>query len=364
MKVAIIHDWLVTNAGAEGVLKAIIDLYPKADIFSLVDFLTLQDREEILQGKFVKTSFIQKLPFAKKIFRNYLPLFPKAIEGFDLTEYDLIISSSHAVAKGVKKTKEQLHICYCHTPMRYAWDMHDEYTNNLPYLKKILVRMSLSYIRKWDIKSLDRVDFFIANSHFIADRIKRIYNQESIVINPPVDTKSFAFSSKKEEFYLTVSRLVPYKNVKLIVQAFNQTDKKLIVIGKGEEYDEIKKIANSNIKVLGFLEKEEMISYMQRAKGFVFAALEDFGIVPIEAMSTGTPVLAYEKGGINDSVIDKKTGIFFSQQNQASIIKALDKFDNIEFNYKYISEHASLFGIERFKSEFQEYIDLSLTSNN
>ncbi len=360
MKVAIVHDWLVTNAGAEGVLKAIVELYPEADIFSLVDFLIPKDREEILQGKFAKTSFIQKLPFSQKHFRNYLPLFPKAIESFDLSGYDLIISSSHAVAKGVKKTKDQIHVCYCHTPMRYAWDMHDEYTRDLPYLKKILVKMSLAYIRKWDITSLDRVDFFIANSHFIADRIKRIYNRESIVIHPPVDTKSFAFSSNKEDFYLTASRLVPYKQVKLIVQAFNETDKKLVVIGQGEEFDEIQKIAKSNIEVLGFLEKEEMISYMQRAKGFVFVALEDFGIVPIEAMSCGTPVIAYGKGGIKDSVIDKKTGIFFPQQNQKSIIKAVEEFDNMEFDYKYISEHASLFGIERFKGEFQKYINLSL----
>ncbi len=360
MKIAIVHDWLVENAGSESVLKAINDLYPEADIFSLVDFLTTEDREEILQGKFAKTTFIQKLPFAKKYFRNYLPLFPKAIESFDLSEYNLIISSSHAVAKGIKKTKNQLHICYCHTPMRYAWDMHDDYTKDLPYLKKILVKMSLSYIRKWDIKSLDRVDFFIANSHFIANRIKRIYNRESIVINPPVDTKSFQFSPNKEDFYLTASRLVPYKQVKLIVQAFNQTDKKLVVIGKGEEFEEIQKIAKSNIEVLGFLEKNEMIFYMQRAKGFMFAALEDFGIVPIEAMSCGTPVIAYGKGGIKDSVIEAKTGVFFHEQNQESIIKIVDRFDDIEFDYKYISEHAGLFGIECFKNEFQKYINLHL----
>ena len=352
MKIAIIHDWLVTNAGAEGVLKAIVELYPDADIFSLVDFLTLQDRKEILKGKFAKTSFIQKLPLAKKQFRNYLPIFPKAIESLDLSGYDFIISSSHAVAKGIKKSKEQVHICYCHTPIRYAWDMYEEYTKDLPFIKKMLVQASLAYIRKWDISSLDRVDYFVANSHFIADRIMRIYGRKSIVINPPVDTKSFKFYEKKEDFYLTVSRLVSYKKVKLIVEAFNQTDKKLIVIGKGDELEEIKSIANSNIEVLGFMQKDEMIDYMQRAKGFVFAALEDFGIVPIEAMSCGTPVLAYGKGGIKDSVVDGKTGLFFEEQSVESILKALAKFDEKSFDYDMISKHASSFSVERFKKEF------------
>jgi len=360
VKVAIIHDWLVTNAGAEGVLKAILELYPDADIFSLVDFLTPKDREEILKGKFAKTSFIQKLPFAKKQFRNYLPLFPKAIESLDVSGYDLIISSSHAVAKGVKKSKDQLHICYCHTPIRYAWDMYEEYTKDLPFLKKILVKASLAYIRKWDIASLDRVDYFIANSHFIAERIKRIYNRDSVVINPPVDTKSFNFFEKKEDFYLTASRLVPYKKTKLIVEAFNQTDKKLVVIGKGEELDEIKSIAKSNIEVLGFVETKELIEYMQRAKGFVFAALEDFGIIPIEAMSCGTPVLAYGKGGIRDSVVDGKSGLFFDKQNVESILRSLEIFDAKSFDYNEISSYSSVFSVDRFKSEFQKYIDLHL----
>jgi glycosyltransferase involved in cell wall biosynthesis len=360
LKVAIIHDWLVTNAGAEGVLKSIIELYPDADVFSLVDFLTPEDREEILKGKFAKTSFIQKLPFAKKQFRNYLPLFPKAIESLDVSGYDLIISSSHAVAKGVKKSKDQLHVCYSHTPIRYAWDMYEEYTKDLPFLKKILVQMSLAYIRKWDIASLDRVDYFIANSHFIADRIKRIYDRDSVVINPPVDTEKFTFSSKKEDFYLTASRLVPYKKTRLIVEAFNKTDKKLVVIGKGEELETIKKIANSNIEVLGFVETDEMISYMQRAKGFVFASLEDFGIIPIEAMSCGTPVLAYGKGGIRDSVVDGKTGIFFDEQSVESILKSLEIFDKKSFDYKEIALHANLFNIDRFKEEFKIYLNLYL----
>jgi glycosyltransferase involved in cell wall biosynthesis len=220
--------------------------------------------------------------------------------------------------------------------------------------------MSLAYIRKWDIASLDRVDYFIANSNFIADRIERIYKRDSVVINPPVDTKSFIFCADKEEFYLTASRLVSYKKVKLIVEAFNKTNKKLVVIGKGEEFEEIKRIAKLNIKVLGFVEKDKMISYMQRSKGFVFAALEDFGIVPIEAMSCGTPVLAYGKGGIRDSVIDGKTGLFFDLQDSDCIVQAVEKFDDMIFDYNEISKHAGLFSVCRFKEELKKEINLYL----
>jgi len=357
MKVAIVHDWLVTYAGSESVVKAIHELYPDADIFSLVDFLSYEDREEILKGKFARTSFIQKLPFAKKGFRNYLPLFPKAIESFDLSGYDLILSSSHAVAKGIKKRSDQLHICYCHTPMRYAWDMYDEYTESLPFIKKLLVRASLAYIRKWDIVTVDRVDYFIANSSFIAERIERIYNRESIVIHPPVDTKQFSLCTQKEEYYITASRLVPYKKVKLIVEAFNRTDKKLIVIGKGEELEEIRSIAKNNIEVLGFVETDRMVKLIQKAKGFVFAALEDFGIVPVEAMACGTPVLAYGKGGIRDSVVDGKTGIFFDAQTPEALLDALKRFEICDFDYKSIAQYAQAFSNESFRKQYSIYIE-------
>ncbi len=200
MKIAIVHDWLVTDAGAEKVLRAIVDVYPHADIFSLVDFLNNEDRKVVLNGKHAKTSFIQKLPFAKKHFRNYLPLFPKAIESFDLKDYALIISSSWAVAKGVKTHKDQLHISYCYTPIRYAWDLYDEYTSQLKQPKKFLVQKVLKYIRKWDIETLERVDYFIADSKFVQDRIKKIYNKDSIVIYPPVDVDSYTLYEKKKIF--------------------------------------------------------------------------------------------------------------------------------------------------------------------
>lgn len=358
MNIVIVHDWLVTNAGAEKVLKNIIDIYPNADIFSLVDFLNDEDRENVTNGKFAKTSFIQKLPFAKKQFRNYLPLFPKAIESLNLNEYDLIISSSWAVAKGVKKKENQIHICYCHTPIRYAWDLYDEYTTTLKQPKFFLVEQTLKYIRKWDIQSLDRVDYFIANSNYVSDRIKNTYNKNSKVIYPPVDTKNFSLSEKKEEFYLTACRLVPYKKTKLIVEAFNDMpNKKLVVIGAGDEYELIKTIAKDNIVLLGYQEFENMITYMKKAKAFVYAALEDFGIVPIEAMSCGTPVIALDDGGTAETVIDGVNGVHFKEQTKADIIDAVGRFENMNFDSKEISRLSEKYSETRFKKEFRDFVN-------
>jgi len=355
MKVAIIHDWLVTNAGAEKVLRSIINLYPDAEIFSLVDFLSDEERDIIIDGKKVYTSFIQKLPYAKKQFRNYLLLFPKAIESFDLSSYDLIISSSWAVAKGVKKMPTQLHVCYCHTPIRYAWDLYDEYTKGLPWLKKIVVQSILKYIRKWDLDTVDRVDHFIANSEFVQERIKRIYNRESTVIYPPVNIDIFTLNENKEDFYLTASRLVPYKKTKLIVEAFNKMpDKKLVVIGTGEEYENIRKIAKKNIKLLGYQSDEVLVSSMQKAKGFIYAAIEDFGIIPIEAMACGTPVIALNEGGTKETVINLTTGIHFEEQTQKSIINAIGRFEKLDFNPSVIRNEVSKY--THFEQELHSFI--------
>lgn len=362
LKVAIVHDWLVTNAGAEKVLRNILNIYPSADIFSLVDFLNDKDRTEVVNGKFAKTSFIQNLPFAKKHFRNYLPLFPKAIENLNLQGYDLIISSSWAVAKGIKKSKKQLHICYCHTPIRYAWDLYDEYTSSLKQPKKFIVQKTLQYIKEWDIKSLDRVDFFLANSKFVENRINKTYKREAKVIYPPVNTNKFILNEKKEDFYLTACRLVPYKKTKLIVEAFNEMpDKKLVVIGSGEEYEPIKKIAKDNIKLLGYQEFEDMIKYMQKAKAFLYAAVEDFGIVPIEAMSCGTPVIALDDGGTAETVLDGTTGVHFKNQRKEDIIKAVVLFEDMNFDYKIISAEAKKYSEDRFKREFKDFVNSNIT---
>ena len=358
MRVAVVHDWLVTNAGAEKVLRAILELYPNSDIFSLVDFLDEEDKNTLLDNRFTKTSFIQKLPSAKNHFRNYLPLFPKAIESFDLTQYDLIISSSWAVAKGVKTHNRQLHICYSHTPIRYAWDLYNEYIANLKQPKRFLVEQTLKYIRDWDIKTLNRVNYFIANSKFVKERIKRIYKRDAKVIYPPVNISKFTLYLEKEDFYLTASRLVPYKKTKLIVETFNKMpNRKLIVIGDGEEFKSIKEIAKSNIRLLGYQKDNVLISYMQRAKGFIYGAVEDFGIVPIEAMACGTPVIALNRGGTAETIIDGVTGVHFNNQNVNSIIEAVDIFEKLDFNFKNISTYAKKFSTQRFKSEFREHVD-------
>ena len=356
MKVAVVHDWLVTNAGAEKVLKSILSLYKDADLFSIVDFLDDKDRNEILNNKKVTTSFIQKLPFAKKYFRNYLPLFPKAIESFNLSSYDLIISSSWAFAKGVKKQKNQTHICYCHTPIRYAWDMYDEYTKNLKQPKKFFVQKSLKSIKEWDRQNSENVDFFIANSFFVADRIFKSYGRESKVIYPPVDVERFSLYEKKEEFYLTASRLVSYKKTNLIVDAFNKMpDKKLIVIGDGEEYKKLKSMAHKNITLLGSVDDEKLLYYMQRAKAFVYAAIEDFGIVPIEALSCGTPVISLNQGGTKES-IKEFCGVHFQNQTVYDIIKAVLEFEKKEFDLKKISNYAKSFSDKRFLKEFRKFV--------
>ncbi|SMP89244.1 Glycosyltransferase involved in cell wall bisynthesis [Epsilonproteobacteria bacterium SCGC AD-308-O04] len=362
MKIAIVHDWLVTDAGAEKVLRAMIDIYPHADIFSLVDFLNDEDRKVVLNGKYARTSFIQKLPFAKKHFRNYLPLFPKAIESFDLKNYDLIISSSWAVAKGVKRHKGQVHISYCYTPIRYAWDLYDEYTSQLKQPKKFVVQMTLKYIRNWDIKTLERVDYFIADSKFVQDRIKKTYNRDSLVIYPPVDVENYTLCEEKEEFYLSASRLVPYKKTKLIVEAFNKMPhRKLVVIGDGEDFENIKAIAKNNTTLLGYQEKKILIDYMQRAKAFVYAAVEDFGIIPIEALACGTPVIALNNGATAETIAHKINGIHFKNQNAEDIIYTINEFESLKFNLKEISEKAQTYSIHRFKKEIEDFVVSKIT---
>jgi len=346
----------VVDGGAEKVLKEILDIYPEADIFAIVDFLSEIDRQNIIGVRSSTTTFIQHLPFAKRAFRNYLPLFPKAIASLKLADYDLIISSSWAFAKGIKKNKNQIHICYCHTPIRYAWDLYDEYTKNLPPLKKLLVQATLRHIRVWDINT-SNVDFFIANSEFVKTRIKNTYNRDAVVIYPPINTESFLLCEEKGDYYLCASRLVPYKKTKLIVEAFVKNGKKLKVIGEGEELKEIKKIATPNIEILGYQDNKSLIAYMQKAKGFIYAALEDFGIVPVEAMSCGTPVVCYGKGGVSESVIDKKWGIHFEKQDISSINSAIEEFEKIDFDYRKISEYAGRFSKGRFKEELKSFVD-------
>lgn len=363
MKTAIVHEWLVNYAGSEKVVESFTSIWQDADVFTLVDFLNDEERRIILKGKKAKTSFIQNLPYAKKRHRKYLPLFPKAIESFDLSKYDLIISSSHSVAKGVRTNKNQLHICYCHSPMRYAWDEADYYlkeANLNSGIKGFVAQSILKYLRKWDLKSADNVDYFIANSNHIAKKIKRIYNRHADVIYPPVDVEKFSLATEKEDFYLTASRLVPYKRIDLIIEAFaRMPDKKLIVIGSGPEKERLKAKAASNISLIGYQEFDSLKSYMQKAKAFVFAAEEDFGIIVVEAMACGTPVIAGNFGGTTESVVDKKTGVLFPNQTVDSIAEAVNNFDVIakSINNSEIRIHSEKFSREIFEKNIKAYVD-------
>ncbi|MEI2401375.1 glycosyltransferase family 4 protein [Niallia taxi] len=369
MKVAIVHDWLVTFAGAEKVLEHIIEMYPDADLFSLVDFL---DNRDFIKNKTVKTSLIQKLPFAKSKYRSYLPLMPFAIEQLDLSSYDLIISSSHAVAKGIITGPNQLHISYIHSPIRYAWDLQHQYLKESGLtkgIKGLLAKIILYNIRNWDYRTANGVDYFVSNSNFIGERVWKVYRRETQTIYPPVDIKAFTIGGEKDDFYLTASRMVPYKKINLIVEAFSKMpEKKLIVIGDGPDFEKIKAKAASNVQLLGYQNFEVLKNHMQRAKAFVFAAEEDFGITPVEAQACGTPVIAFGKGGALETVngfglSENPTGLFFYEQSADSIINAVKEFEEqyIYFNNPdACRENALRFSPERFQTELKTYIDKKL----
>jgi glycosyltransferase involved in cell wall biosynthesis len=366
MRVAIIHDWLTVNAGAEKVLKQMLLLYPQAEIFTLVDFLPEEDRSFLGSHK-VHTSFIQKLPRACKSYRSYLPLMPLAIEQFDLSGFDLVLSSSYAVAKGVLTGPDQVHVCYCHSPIRYAWDLQPQYLRESGLdrgLKGAIARIILSYIRMWDVRTANGVDHFIANSTFIARRIRKVYGRESVVIPPPVDIPEALPAVARKDYYVTASRLVPYKRIDLIIEAFNRMpDRKLIVIGSGPMLEQMRQLAKPNVSVLGYQPQEVLEKHLAEARAFVFAAEEDFGIAPVEAQAFGTPVIAYGKGGILDSVIESETGKFFESQSAESIIDAVNKFESDlhPWDHIQIASHARTFNPSSFRERLRTEISAART---
>ena len=362
MKKALIHDWFSTYAGAEKCVESFTDIWDDFEIYSLIDFLSDTDRNKILKGKRAHTSFIQKLPFAKDKYRNYLPLFPLAIEQFDLSGYDVVLSSSHAVAKGVLTHSNQLHIAYVHTPIRYAWDLYHQYLRESGLdrgLKGMLAKYFLHKIRLWDASTANRVDHYVANSRYIARRIKKTYGKPSEVIYPPVDVDKFTLREAKEEFYLTASRMVPYKKIDLIVEAFSQTDKKLLVIGDGPDMAKIKSKAGKNVELLGFADDETMADLMGRAKAFVFAAEEDFGITPVEAQACGTPVICFGRGGARETVLDGESGLYFMEQNAKELLAAVAKFEQNydKFEPAKIRENSLKFSRARFEAEIKSYVE-------
>jgi len=366
MKIAIIHDWLVTYAGAERVLEQMLNVFPDADLFSLVDFLP-DNQRGFIHNKPVTTSFIQKLPRAKTKYRQYLPLMPLAIEQHDLSSFDIVISSSHAVAKGVLTGPDQLHICMCYSPTRYAWDLQHQYLHESGLTKGLkgwIAKAILHYIRMWDYRTASGVDKFIGISEFIVRRIKKIYGREAIVIYPPVDVEQFTCCDKKEDFYLTASRMVPYKRIDMIVEAFTaMPDRKLIVIGDGPDFEKIRAKAGSNVKLLGYQSFDVLKDHLQRARAFVFAAEEDFGIAPLEAQACGTPVIAYKKGGAVETICGlnsaNPTGVFFEEQTIDSLQNAVRIFEEQtdEISSKACRENSIRFSPERFRREFKEFVE-------
>ena len=367
MRVAVVHDWLVAYGGAERTLAAILECYPQAEVFTLVDFLPAGERG-FLGERPIHTSFLQRLPFARRRYRSYLPLMPLAIESFDLSAFDLVISSSFCVAKGVLTGPDQVHVSYVHSPMRYAWDLQHQYLREHRLergLSGFLTRKLLHDLRKWDVRTSNGVDCFVSNSHFVARRIWKTYRRECTVIHPPVDTEFFQpADARREDYYLTASRLVPYKCTRLIVEAFAQLpERRLVVIGEGPELARLRAAAPRNVQLLGHQPRAAVRQHMQRARAFMFAALEDFGIAPVEALACGTPVIAYGRGGVTESVVEGRSGVFFQEQTVASLLSAIQQFERREarFNAAEIRAGALRFATERFRQQFRACVEEQLT---
>jgi glycosyltransferase involved in cell wall biosynthesis len=356
MKIAIIHYWLVSMRGGEKVLEALCELFPHADIFTHV-----YDPEAIsptINRHKIKTSFIQKLPFVLKKYQSYLPLMPIALEQFDLRGYDLVISSESGPAKGVITGPDTLHVCYCHTPMRYVWDMYQEYRGKAGKMTNLLMPPLIHYLRMWDLVTASRVDHFIANSAFVARRIRKHYRREAEIIHPPVAISDFSVAENIEDFYLVVGQLVSYKKIDLAVEAFNRSGKRLVIIGDGEQRAEIEKKAKANITVMGRQPFSVIRDHYSRCKALVFPGVEDFGIVPVEAMASGRPVIAFRKGGALETVKEGVSGMFFDEQTPASLNDVICRFEAVQDNFipDRIVQHAGLFDKNIFKERFGELI--------
>ena len=363
-KIAIVHDWLEKKAGAEKVLEEILKIFPNSDIFVIVDFMSKNDRKFLLKKKIIK-SFIQYLPFSKNHFRKYIFLFPIAVKLFNLKKYDLIISSSHSFAKNISKNQNQTHFCYCHTPSRYAHFMTNRYLKNYNinnFILKLFLKLFLKFFAKFDIKNSENVDRFFANSNFVKLRIKRIYGKDSKVIYPPVKINNFKFKSKKKKYFLTASRLVPYKKIDIIISAFNLMPQyNLIVCGDGPELSNYKKLSKKNVFLKGWVTDKELINYMQNANAFIFAAEEDFGILPVEALASGTPVIALNKGGTSETILSSSKlncGKLFNKQNKFEIIQHVKSFQNQRNLYKSINcrKRSLSFSDTKFRNKFSSEI--------
>ncbi|MGC4089028.1 MAG: glycosyltransferase family 4 protein [Polyangiaceae bacterium] len=370
MQLALIHEWFSTLAGSEKVIEQVCALYPQADLFAVYADPALVSRTEFLKQRRLRTSFIQELPRAERSFRSYLLLMPLAVEQFDLSSYDVVLSSSHAVAKGVLTGPDQLHISYVHSPIRYAWDLQHQYLRETGLdrgVKSWLARSMLHAMRIWDYRTAAGVDHFLANSQFIARRIRKVYGRHADVIYPPVDVAAFPLGEQREDFYLAASRFVPYKKMDLIVEAFSATpERRLVVVGDGTEFARVKAKAGPNVELLGYQPHAVLADLMRRARAFVFAAEEDFGITPIEAQAAGAPVIAFGKGGALETIrghdSDAPTGVFFPRQDVVSLLEALATFEarRDDFEPQRCHENALRFSNQRFRDQFSSYVTARL----
>ncbi len=357
MKVALVHDYLNQYGGAERVLQAFIELFPKAPIYTLL--YDEQRTGRAFQGRRIHTSFLQHFPLVKAHHRPFLMFMPLAIEQFDLSDYDLVLSDSASYAKGIITGAKTKHICYCHTPIRYAWDDSHKYIQEFGYANfiKTLIPIFMNYIRLWDESAADRVDEYICNSEFVANRIKKYYQRQAMVINPPVKTNLFYSVSQPDKYFLMVGRFLPYKRFDLAIQAFNHLGWPLKIIGDGPDKKRLQKMAGKNIQFIGLVSDKELKDYYAYAQAFIFPQEEDFGITAIESMASGRPVIAYQAGGALEIVKPGETGLFFSKQDKQSLIRTLKEFKKIHFDPEIIKQRAFHFDQENFKRKISDFIN-------
>lgn len=356
-KIAIVHDWLTGMRGGEKCLEILCDLLPEATLFTLLH--NQGSTSPTIERMPIRTSLVQRLPFAAKKYRHYLPFFPRAIERFDLSDCNLIVSSSHCVAKGVIPPPGALHICYCYTPMRYVWDLFDDYfsVERIGYWKNKILRRIARSLRSWDVRTANRVTHYIAISEHIRERIRRHYGRHAEVIYPPVDTSYFSIAEKNDGYFLIVSALAPYKRVDLAIEAFNRLGARLLIVGTGPEEKKLQAMAGKNVEFLGWQSDEKVREFYAGCRALIFPGEEDFGIVPVEAMATGKPVIALARGGALETVLHGVTGLHFPEQTAESLMDAVRIFDESRFSPRLLRSHALKFDKENYRQRMKEFIE-------
>lgn len=354
-RVAIVHDWLNGMRGGERTLEAILELFPQADIFTLL--LNKERISDSISERKITTSFIQGLPFAQSKYRYLLPIFPKAVESFDLSGYDLVISTSHCVAKGARPPDGAMHVCYCFSPMRYVWVFQEEYFGRNA-VKKAVLRPVLGWLRRWDKRTSPRVHHFVAISRTVAERIAQFYGRTSTVIHPPVDTRFFVPDGRQQDFFLIVSALVPYKRVDLAIRAFNELHLPLVVIGEGPEYRRLKAMAGKTVLFQGWVSDEEVREAYQGCRALIFPGVEDFGLTPVEAQACGKPVIAFGVGGVTESVQEGVTGLLFVEQTVEALVAAVRAFRTMRFDPALARQNSLLFSRDVFKDRLTHFLQL------